>query len=246
MNSNYGELKASVAQWLDRTDLTDQIPDFIRMAETEIYRDLECEDNEFIATYTNAGWEIDGHASQPVSDGIFTDLPQNFRRMTLVTWSDKPLEHVSKQQMQVRINNYIDSTTNIFSISGRKISLSSAIDTDPTNWGDGEALIFTYYGAESLDSLPTYQVPTNPVDDPAVEDNTPVVITQTDDNTTRMLQVNPDMYLHGALYFASLFLQSDADANKWGSLFNNALESMKQASKRSRFSGSTSQVRSAY
>lgn len=36
--NNYGALKASVANWLLRTDLTDQIVDFIYLAETELTR----------------------------------------------------------------------------------------------------------------------------------------------------------------------------------------------------------------
>jgi hypothetical protein len=38
--SNYTELKAAVADWLDRTDLTARIPDFIRLAEVTINRRL--------------------------------------------------------------------------------------------------------------------------------------------------------------------------------------------------------------
>lgn len=35
--SNYGELKTAVAGWLNRADLTAQIPDFIRLAEQRIH-----------------------------------------------------------------------------------------------------------------------------------------------------------------------------------------------------------------
>jgi len=56
----YGELKTAVADWLDREDLVAQIPDFIRLTEAEIYRDLRCQDNEFKVTYNNAGWTIEG------------------------------------------------------------------------------------------------------------------------------------------------------------------------------------------
>lgn len=38
--SNYTELKASVADWLNRADLTAQIPDFIALAEARFNRDL--------------------------------------------------------------------------------------------------------------------------------------------------------------------------------------------------------------
>jgi len=38
--STYTELKASVADWLNRTDLTTIIPDFIALAEAQIERTL--------------------------------------------------------------------------------------------------------------------------------------------------------------------------------------------------------------
>ncbi len=38
--TTYTELKASVADWLNRTDLTNVIPDFISLAEAQIERTL--------------------------------------------------------------------------------------------------------------------------------------------------------------------------------------------------------------
>lgn len=38
--SNYSELKAAIANWLDRDDLTDRIPEFIALAETRMGREL--------------------------------------------------------------------------------------------------------------------------------------------------------------------------------------------------------------
>ena len=45
--SNYTELKASVADWLNRSDLTDQIVDFIRLAEAELNRRPEVVEQKF-------------------------------------------------------------------------------------------------------------------------------------------------------------------------------------------------------
>jgi hypothetical protein len=38
--ATYSELKTAVANYLARTDLTDQIPDFIRFAEIRLRREL--------------------------------------------------------------------------------------------------------------------------------------------------------------------------------------------------------------
>ena len=39
--STYSELKTAVANFLARTDLTDQIPNFIQLAEARLSRELE-------------------------------------------------------------------------------------------------------------------------------------------------------------------------------------------------------------
>lgn len=38
--SNYAELQTAIANWSERDDLTDRIPEFIALAEARIYRDL--------------------------------------------------------------------------------------------------------------------------------------------------------------------------------------------------------------
>jgi hypothetical protein len=48
----YGQLKTAIANWLKRSDLTDIIPDFITLAESNIRRDVRCRAMEQIATGT--------------------------------------------------------------------------------------------------------------------------------------------------------------------------------------------------
>jgi hypothetical protein len=50
--TNYTELKASIADWLHRHDLTAQIPDFIRLAEVRLNRRLSLLQQELEATLT--------------------------------------------------------------------------------------------------------------------------------------------------------------------------------------------------
>jgi len=44
--STYSELKTAVANFLARTDLDDQIPNFIQLAEARLSRELETRDQE--------------------------------------------------------------------------------------------------------------------------------------------------------------------------------------------------------
>lgn len=47
--STYGDLKAAVANWLNRKDLTTRIPDFIALAELQIFRELRIPEMEATA-----------------------------------------------------------------------------------------------------------------------------------------------------------------------------------------------------
>ena len=38
--TNYGQLKTAAANWLDRTDLEDRIPEFVTMAEAQFNREI--------------------------------------------------------------------------------------------------------------------------------------------------------------------------------------------------------------
>lgn len=56
--TNYGELKTAVANWLKADDLTDQIPDFIALAEDRIFNELDDVHMEETATLTIDAQEI--------------------------------------------------------------------------------------------------------------------------------------------------------------------------------------------
>ena len=62
--TNFTELKASIADTLNRDDLTAQIPDFITLAEAQLSRDLR-------------HWRMEDRANATV-DSQYTALPNNF------------------------------------------------------------------------------------------------------------------------------------------------------------------------
>jgi hypothetical protein len=245
MFETYGELKTGIANWLNRTE-TDSLGEYVRLAEQRIYRGLRVDDNAFKATYNNAGWAIEGFATEALSDGIAHNLPPNFVSLRQITWNGMPLDPVTDTALSVFLKVEYDAVPSKFCRVARKLQFSAPIPTDPATWADTDVMVVTYYGTESLDSYPTYQVATNPVRDPAVDDVTPEGLAHTDNNTTRMLQRNPDIYLHGALYFAGLKLQDDDLAAKYKGLFTEALAELKAESKRERYAGGTKQIRSAY
>ena len=60
--TNYSGLKASIANWLNRTDLTSEIPDFIELAENRIFHDVRVPTNEKTVLLTLSS---DGYATIP-------------------------------------------------------------------------------------------------------------------------------------------------------------------------------------
>jgi hypothetical protein len=53
--ANYGDLKAQCALWLNRTDLTEAIPEHVRIAESRIRTDLKVRAQETLTTGTLTG-----------------------------------------------------------------------------------------------------------------------------------------------------------------------------------------------
>lgn len=65
--STFAELKASLADWSDRTDTTDQIVDFITLAEGEMNAELRTRKNTAVATVV-----IDTNGDAPVPAGFLS------------------------------------------------------------------------------------------------------------------------------------------------------------------------------
>jgi hypothetical protein len=56
MITNYTELQASVADWMDREDLVDRIPEFVQLAESRLNKTLRTADMEVVAyAYLDGG-----------------------------------------------------------------------------------------------------------------------------------------------------------------------------------------------
>lgn len=85
--STYAELQASIADWLNRTDLTTQIKDFILQVEKQANARLNVGDMEATASLT---LDANGEASLP-SDYI------GLRQVTAASSPKRPLKNVSPE-----------------------------------------------------------------------------------------------------------------------------------------------------
>ncbi len=104
----YAELKTAVANWLHRSDLTTQIPDFIALCEADVRRDLrvrEMEDSTSVALTSTELALPTGflEARQVTLDGIVVDyvLPQQFT----------PISDDTTYQYTVKGTNFVFQTT---------------------------------------------------------------------------------------------------------------------------------------
>ena len=112
--SNYSELKTAIASWLDRTDLTDIIPDFIALAETRHKRDFKIRRMETRVT-TNT---IDGSE--------FYTLPDDYvamRNIKLNTDPKTPLEFLTPEIMDRLNAGSSKGTPKAYTIKGNNIEI---------------------------------------------------------------------------------------------------------------------------
>ncbi len=117
--TTYDELKDSVADFLNRSDLTSVIPDFIKMAETDMNRKMR-------------HWRMENRATASVS-GRFSVLPTDFLetiRLHLET-DQRPIELVSYLEMQTLRENANDTVgkPTTYSITQGEIELFPTPDT---------------------------------------------------------------------------------------------------------------------
>lgn len=80
--ATYDGLKAAIANWLNRTDLTAEIPDFIELAENRILHEIRTPTNEKTILLS-------------VNSEGYATLPSDFLEAKDVFWNYNPLNRVS-------------------------------------------------------------------------------------------------------------------------------------------------------
>jgi len=89
--TNYTNLKAAIADWIARDDLTTQIDDFIDLFEAEFNRRLKVQEMRLTTTVTTS------------STTSFVDLPADFRKMVNISFQGDPrdIEFGTLKQLKV-------------------------------------------------------------------------------------------------------------------------------------------------
>ena len=118
--SNYSELKSAIADWLDRTDLTDSIPDFITLAETRHRRDFKIRRMETRVT------------ANTIVDSEYYTLPDNFVAMRNIQLNTNPkasLGYLTPEQMDRIHAGSTKGKPKAYSIIGNNIQLRPLPDS---------------------------------------------------------------------------------------------------------------------
>lgn len=138
--TTYDGLKLSVADWINRDDLQNVIPDFIELAENRIFHELRTPVNEKTIVLTLS------------SEGYAT-LPSDFLEVKDLFWNYNPLERISLSQ----IHSYIPRTGSSPEYFAREtyrlrfFPVPTMLDTD-------EVRMIYYYDVGRLSSTNTSNV----------------------------------------------------------------------------------------
>ena len=119
--ANYTDLQASVADFLNRSDLTTVIPDFITMTESELNRSLRVR-------------EMSVRTQAPI-DSQYVKLPAEFlgmRNIELLTSPVTPLEYRNLQNLDIHRVGDATGKPIYYSISQNNIEFAPVPDGDYT------------------------------------------------------------------------------------------------------------------
>lgn len=210
--TNLGELKASVADWMNREDLTSVIPDFIRMAEVRIN-----DDHRSQVAAKDVALEADlpfGLQQNPINLGVgqilvgeVETLVVNGINIPLVTWDE-----YNKEKKERTYPN------GCYALRGNEIYYSDfaePYDATPTA-GDNVDFRLYYKAPETTFNL------------------------LDDSSTTPLFLLNPNVYLYGALVEASVYLRDMEGAQIYQARYDEVLNKVYKAYKRAQVSGGMS------
>ena len=118
--STFTELKDAIADWLDRSDLTARIPDFIALAEARINRELRIRPMEVRSImYTTSGQK-------------YFNLPGGYiqmRNIQLNTNPTQPLEYITPEMLDRLYGSNTTGKPKAYTLIGDEIQLSPIPDS---------------------------------------------------------------------------------------------------------------------
>lgn len=194
--STYSELQATVANYLNRDDLTTLIPTFITLTENRLNRELRVRANMVRATTTTTAGQA------------FYDLPSDLIELRNITYDNNSQSHALRYLSPESVSREYGTVT-----SGQpKAYTNLGNDLKLTPTPDAAYTISINYFSQ-LRSL-SDSVATNDV-----------------------LAEYPSLYLFGSCLEGAIYLNDTDQTNRFGSVFQKALDDVQRAEEAARYSG---------
>ena len=214
MINTYATLQTAVANWLDRSDLTDRIPEFIALAEARMNRTLRLAImmNVDETTLGGATALVAGTRDYALPSGYLQMVDFHLRTSPITTLSYLTPENMNRMWAGSQAGKPLAYTIFSDNASGTPIK-SVRLGPSP-----GSAYDYSIMFYKKIDAL-------------------------SDSNTTeQMLTNNPDVYLYGALLEAEPFLMNDQRVQLWATAFQESLRALQEQDNKDRHSGSAMRV----
>ena len=194
--STYSELLSTVANYLNRDDLTTLIPTFITLTENRLNRELRVRANMVRAiTTTTAGQ-------------AFYDFPSDLIELRNITYDNNSQSHalryLSPESVSREYGTVVSGQPRAYTNLGNDLKLVPSPDA-------AYSISINYYS--QLRSL-SDSVTTNDV-----------------------LTQYPSLYLFGACLEGAIYLNDTEQTNRFGSVFQKALDDVQRAEEAARYSG---------
>ena len=212
--NTYATLQTAVANWLDRSDLTDRIPEFIALAEARMNRTLRLAImlNVDETTLGGATALVAGTRDYALPSGYLQMVDFHLRTSPITTLSYLTPENMNRMWAGSQGGKPLAYTIFSDNASGTPIK-SVRLGPSP-----GSAYDYSIMFYKKIDAL-------------------------SDSNTTeQMLTNNPDVYLYGALLEAEPFLMNDQRVGLWLAAFEKAIADLQEQDNKDRHSGSAMRV----
>jgi len=194
--STYSELLSTVANYLNRDDLTSLIPTFITLTENRLNRELRVRANMVRATTTTTAGQA------------FYDLPSDLIELRNITYDSNSQSHalryLSPESVSREYGTVLSGQPRAYTNLGNDLKLTPVPDAAYT-------ISINYYS--QLRSLGD-SVPTNDV-----------------------LAEYPSLYLFGSCLEGAIYLNDTDQTNRFGSVFQKALDDVQRAEEAARYSG---------
>ena len=194
--STYSELQTTVANYLNRDDLTTLIPTFITLTENRLNRELRVRANMVRATTTTTAGQA------------FYDLPSDLIELRNITYDSNSQSHalryLSPESVSREYGTILSGQPRAYTNLGNDLKLTPTPDAAYT-------ISINYYS--QLRSL-SDSVATNDV-----------------------LAEYPSLYLFGSCLEGAIYLNDTEQTNRFGSVFQKALDDVQRAEEAARYSG---------